>query len=90
MISIASARASTPCPGVSRRPPIAPIASQKAPAPIPSSIRPPLRMSRLATDRATTAGCRSGRLSTLGASFTRPVAAARNEISVQVSRNRGW
>ena len=71
MTSIASLSASTPWPGVSLRPPIASIASQNAPAPRPSSTRPSLRMSRLATLRASTDGGRSGRLATFGASRTR-------------------
>ena len=64
--------------------------SQNAPAPRPSSTRPPLRMSRLATLRASTAGGRSGRLATLGASRTVEVAAATTESSVHVSRKLGW
>ena len=64
--------------------------SQNAPAPSPSSTRPPLRMSRLATLRASTAGGRSGRFTTLGATRTVDVAAATTESSVQVSRKRGW
>jgi hypothetical protein len=66
------------------------MASQNAPAPSPSSTRPPLSRSRLATERAITAGGRSGRFSTLGASRTRRVRAATYESSVQVSRNRPW
>ncbi len=75
--SIASESASTLSPGFNRSPPIAAIPSQNAPAPRPSSIRPPLRMSRLATLRASTAGLRSGRLATFGASRTVSVSAAR-------------
>ena len=69
---------------------MAAMASQNAPAPRPSSARPPARMSRLATARATTAGGRSGRLRTLGLIVTRSVRAATNDSSVQVSRNRDW
>ena len=90
MISIASASASTPSPGVSFGPPLAAIASQNAPAPSPSSTRPPLRMSRLAALRASTTGWRSGRLATFGATRTLVVAAATTDSSVHVSRNRGW
>ena len=56
MTSIASASASTASPGVRRGPPMASIASQNAPAPRPSSTRPPVRMSRLAALRARTGG----------------------------------
>jgi hypothetical protein len=76
MISRPSASADTDSPGVSRRLPIASIASQKPPAPIPSSIRPPLSRSRLAAARASTAGGRSGRLSTLPLRWMRSVRAA--------------
>ena len=69
---------------------MAAIASQNAPAPRPSSARPPERMSRLATARATTAGGRSGRLRTLALIVTRSVRAATNDSSVQVSRKRDW
>lgn len=88
--SIASPSASTLSPGASRLPPIASIASQNAPAPRPSSTRPPLSKSRLAAARAITAGGRKGRLSTLGTTFTLFVRAATNESNVQVSRNRDW
>ena len=64
MTSIASSSASTDSRGVRRGPPIAAIGSQNAPAPSPSSARPPERMSRLATARASTAGGRSGRFRT--------------------------
>jgi hypothetical protein len=90
MTSIASLSAVTLSPGLRRRPPIAAIPSQNAPAPSPSSTRPELRMSRLATLRASTAGGRSGRLATLGASRTVEVLAAITESSVHVSRKRGW
>ena len=73
-----------------RAPPIAAIASQNAPAPRPSSTRPLLRMSSEATLRASTAGKRSGRFATFGATRTDEVCAAITESSVQVSRNRFW
>jgi len=76
MTSMASLSAVTASPGVRRGPPIAAIASQKAPAPRPRSTRPPESRSRLAAARASTAGGRSGRLTTLGASRTRSVRAA--------------
>jgi hypothetical protein len=71
-------------------PPIAAIASQKAPAPMPSSTRPPDRMSRLATAPASTAGGRSGRFATFGNTLIRDVVAAIAVSSVHVSRNAGW
>ena len=55
---------------------MASIASQNAPAPMPSSNRPPLSRSSEAAARASTAGWRSGRLSTLPLSRTRSVRAA--------------
>ena len=88
--SIASASASTAWPAVSRGPPTAAIASGNAPAPSPSSTRPPLRMSRLATLRASTTGGRSGRFATFGATRTFVVCAATVASSVHVSRNRAW
>ncbi len=68
---------------------MASIASQNAPAPMPSSARPPERMSSVATSRARMAGGRNGRLATLGNTRTRDVAAAIVVSSVQVSRNCG-
>ena len=90
MTSTASASASTLCPAVSRGRPSATSASWYVPAPIPSSTRPPLRMSRLAALRASTTGGRSGRLATLGATRTLVVAAATTDSSVQVSRKADW
>ena len=90
MRSIASSSASTLWPGVRRRAPIASIASQKPPAPSPSSARPPLSRSSAAAARARTAGGRSGTLSTLGASLMRLVRAATKDSSVQASSSRGW
>ena len=77
-------------PGVRRGRPWPRSRPRSAPAPRPSSTRPPLRMSRLAAARATTAGGRSGRLSTFGARRTRSVRAATKDSSVQASRKRGW
>ena len=74
---MASPRAARAWPGASLRPPLASIASQNAPAPSPSSTRPRLSRSKLAALRASTAGSRSGRLITLGASRIRLVTAAR-------------
>ena len=73
---IASSSASTDSFGVRRGPPIASTPSQKAPAPSPSSTRPPESWSSEAADFASTAGWRSGRLSTSGSSVTRSVRAA--------------
>jgi hypothetical protein len=66
------------------------MASQKLPAPSASTTRPPLSRSRLATDRASTAGGRSGRFTTFAERWTREVRAAAYDIRVQVSRNAGW
>jgi hypothetical protein len=90
MMSSASSRASTLSPGVRRGPPIASIPSQNAPAPRPSSTRPPLSTSRLAALRASTAGGRSGRFATFGATRTLVVCAATTDSNVQLSRNDGW
>ena len=90
MIAIASVSASTDCFGVRSGPPIATIASQNAPAPRPSSTRPPLSTSRLATLLASMSGSRSGRFATLSARRTLVVAAAATDSSVQASRKRRW
>ena len=87
---MASPSASTDSAAVSRDPLMASMASQKPPAPRASSTRPPLSRSRLATERASTAGGRSGRLMTLADRWIRPVRAAAYDISVHVSRNAGW
>ena len=63
--SMPSSSARSASPGVRRGPPAASIASQKPPAPMPSSTRPRLSTSRLATVLASTNGGRSGRLLTL-------------------------
>src|ERR1700760_145661 len=63
---MASASACRAWPGLRRRPPMASIASQNAPAPRPSSTRPPLSRSRLATERASTAGGRRGGVGPVG------------------------
>ena len=84
-----SSSASTDSAGVRCGPPLAAIASQNAPAPRPSSTRPPLSRSRLAAERASTAGGRSGRLATLGETRIRSVRPTITDSSVQVSRNAG-
>jgi hypothetical protein len=76
MICMASSSASTDSPGVRRGPPIASTPSHNAPAPTPSSTRPPLSTSSEAAAFASTAGWRSGRLSTSGSSVIRSVRAA--------------
>ena len=63
-------------------------ASQNAPAPRPSSNRPPETTSRLAADLAMTAGERSGRFATSGKTRTRSVLARTVAINIQVSRKR--
>ena len=90
MISRPSRSACTASFGVRRGPPAATTASQNAPAPIPSSIRPRLSRSRLATVLASTNGGRSGRLVTLAVSRSEVVRAAMVPISAQASRNRAW
>ena len=69
---------------------MAAIASQNAPAPSPSSKRPPLRTSIEAAAFAITAGGRSGRFATSGTSPMRSVRPARYASSAQVSRKRRW
>ena len=86
MTPIASSSASTAAPGASRTPPAASMASQNAPVPIPSSTRPPLRMSSEATDPASTTGLRSGRFATFGATRRVEVRAATTDRRVQASR----
>lgn len=88
--SIASSSAVMLSALVRRGPPIAVTASRNPPAPMPRLTRPPESRSRLAADRASTAGCRSGRLRTLLASPIRSVRAATQVMSVQVSWNVGW
>src|SRR5689334_10138524 len=90
MTSIASESPSTASPGVSRGPPIATIASQNAPEPKASSNRPPDNRSSDAAERASTAGWRSGRFSTFGATRNVDVDDKTHVISVQVSRNADW
>jgi hypothetical protein len=58
-------------------------------SPSPRSTRPPLSRSRLAALRATTAGSRSGRLSTFAASRMAQVRAATKLSRVQVSGEGG-
>ena len=76
MRSIASLRPATASEGDRLGPPIATIASQKAPAPRPSSNRPPDNRSRLAAWRASSTGGRNGRLITLPEILIRSVLAA--------------
>ena len=64
--------------------------SQNAPAPSPSSNRPPLSTSIDADALASSAGWRSGRFATSGNNRTRSVRAASNAISENVSRKRRW
>ncbi len=66
MMSMASLSAMRACAGVRLGPPRPVIGSVKAPAPRPSSNRPPLSMSIVAACLASMAGGRSGRLATLG------------------------
>ena len=73
-----------------RVPPNASIASQNAPAPSPSSKRPPLSTSIDADAFASSAGWRSGRFATAGNRRTRSVRAARNASSENVSKKRRW
>ena len=86
MIAMASSSASTDSPGVRRGPPIASIASQKEPAPRPSSKRPPESTSSEAACLAIIDGPRRGRLATSGKKRTRSVRASRSTISAHVSR----
>ncbi len=90
MASLSAARAS---PGVRRGPPMPAMPSVKAPAPRPSSSRPPDSTSTVAACLASMAGGRSGRLATFGKKRTREVPAASQVISEKVSRNPalyGW
>src|SRR5712692_1816699 len=66
MILRASSNAANASDGVRDGPPMASIASQKAPAPIPSSKRPPERTSSDAASFAIMAGTRIGKLATSG------------------------
>ncbi len=90
MMRMPSSSASTARRASSRGPPTAAIASKNPPAPRPSSTRPWLSRSTVATLRASTTGGRSGRLATLGVTMILDVAAAITDSSVQVSRNRAW
>lgn len=76
MMSIASLRLATASAGERLGPPIASIASQKAPAPRPSSNLPPDSRSRLAAWRASSTGGRNGRLITFPEILIRSVLAA--------------
>lgn len=78
MTVIASSNACTASPTVRRRPPIASMASQKAPAPRPNSTRPPLSRSRLARAAGQHRGGRNGRFVTLADRRIVPVRARRS------------
>ena len=83
--AMASPRASTASPGERRGPPMVAMASQKPPAPRPSSKRPPLSRSMEAAALASTAGGRRGRLATSGNSRIRDVRAASVDRRTQES-----
>ena len=68
-------------------PPIPAIPSQNAPAPRPSSNRPPDRTSMVAACLASITGGRNGRLATLVTKWTLAVFEASQVSSVNVSRN---
>ena len=85
-----SSSARNASPGLRRGPPVASMASQKAPAPSPSSTRPRLSTSRLATVFASTNGGRSGRLVTLAVTRSVEVRASTVAASAQASRNLAW
>src|SRR5213592_2346801 len=87
---IASRSASTPSPGERRGPPIVATRSHEAPAPSPSSNRPPLIESSDIAAFAIIAGGRSGRFATSGKIVIRSVRASRSAISIHVSRKRRW
>jgi hypothetical protein len=87
---MASSAAWSASAGVRRGPPMAATASQKAPAPSPSSTRPPVGTSRVAADLASIAGGRRGRLATSGKNRMRVVCPASQAIRVHVSWNRHW
>lgn len=76
--------------GPRRGPPYASMASQKPPAPRPSSKRPPLSRSIVAAAFAMTAGGRSGKLATSGKILKVVVDAAIIAISDQVSAKLRW
>ena len=76
--------------GLRRGPPYAAMASQKPPAPRPSSKRPPLSKSIVAAAFAMTAGGRRGRLATSGKILNVAVDAAIIAISDHVSTNLRW
>ena len=90
MTWIASSSARIDSPGPRRGPPIATMASQKAPAPSPSSNRPPLSRSSVAAALASIAGGRIGSDATSGKTETWWVVTAIAVSSVQVSWNRRW
>jgi len=86
MTPMASVNASTASACMRRGTPMLAIASQKKPAPMPSTNRPPDRRSRLAADLAVMAGECRAMLSTLGPTRIRSVRAAIQVISAQLSR----
>lgn len=90
MIRIASSSDSSASRPDRTGPPMAPIPSQKAPAPRPSSKRPPESTSSEAACLAIMAGPRSGRFATSGKKRIRSVRASRSARSAQVSRKRTW
>lgn len=90
MTVIASASAAPDSAGVRSDAPIATAAAANPPAPSPSTARPPVSRSRDAAARASTAGGRSSRLCTFAEMRMRVVRAPTQDISVHVSRKRGW
>src|SRR6266516_2057114 len=88
-MSIASLSARRASATVRRGPPMPAIASRNAPAPRPSSKRPPLRTSMVAACLASITGGRSGRSATLGKKWTLLVCAASQVIWVKVSTKPG-
>ena len=89
MMSMASLSACRACATLRRGPPIPAIPSQNAPAPIPSSNRPPLSRSMVAACLASTAGGRSGRLATLVNKRSWLVRAASQVMWARASVNPG-
>jgi hypothetical protein len=86
MMRIPSSSAFSASPPERTGPPIAAIASQKAPAPRPSSKRPPESTSREAACFAIIAGPLSGRFATSGKIRIRSLRPMRSAISDHVSR----
>src|SRR4028119_1973733 len=88
MTSIASSVDLTASPGLRRGPPMPTTASQNAPAPSPTSTRPPEMTSRDAAAFASMAGGLRGRFATSGKKRTRSVTGTRVGMSGDGSRNR--